>query len=80
MALSDDQVKAVESWLKKNNVECPICKCVNIEYHREFFNSSKQMTSAGVISRDETDFVGYDCGGCGYFWLIDAQVARIPRN
>ncbi len=77
--MSQAQEEAVVRWLAKHEVHCPICHGIDFTWFKDFIRQSKVETGASII-RFDTDFVGYTCSRCGYFWMTEARVAGVPRQ
>lgn len=78
--MRNDQQKVVEEWGKMYDATRPICSHDKFSYLRDFFQLSKQLGGMGAISQgDPTSFVMFNCLQCSFFWLVDADVAGVPK-
>src|SRR5262245_61905170 len=73
------QEKAIHACLADR--KCPMCDAeAGFEYQMDFVFLSKEQDTGMTISRMDRKFVCCNCTGCGFAFLLDAQVAKIPTS
>lgn len=80
MPMTKEQEEAVLNWASQFKPKCPVCQADAPNYFKEFFTLSQAVQGAGKITGSDLLFVGLTCRACGFLWLVDASVARIPKD
>ncbi len=78
MPLNEQQVKAGKKWVEKHKVKCPVCGSEKVSIWGT--TGLAEKLSPGQVGGTVNDFkiAVFGCSECGYYLLIDADIAKIP--
>jgi hypothetical protein len=81
MPMTTEQTEAVLKWVERFKSKCPVCQTEGpSHYFNEFFTLSQAVPGGAKTRSSEPRFFGLTCRSCGFLWLVDAIVARIPND